>query len=190
MGETALPTLLKLLNSNDLNTKKHTAFALAILGNKAAIPELREMVLERDDFMLRDCRKNNNLRGCVSIYWLGRLGDREITDELINIICNKEENQRLVYQKKELQTTRYKVKNFADVYYQFVSQSVMALIRIGNLHKDLRPKITEAFKVAFSSDEYYHRFTQRDMQSSEGNMVLALKNIAFKEAEKWLGRSE
>ncbi len=190
MGEIALPTLSDLLNSKDPNTSRHSAFALAILGDKKAIPRLREMVFERDDFMLRDCRKNNNIRGCVAIFWLGRLGDREITDELIEIISNEEEIKRSVYQQKDLLTTRYKVKDFEDVYFQFVSESVMALIRIGNLHEDLRPKISEAFTLTFSSNEYYHRFTKRDKLSSEGNMVLALKNIAFNAVDKWLRRSK
>lgn len=185
IGEAALPTLLKLLESSDKNTSSHSAFALAILGCEKAIPLLRQMVFERDDFMLKDCRKNNNLRGCVSIFWLGRLSDREITDELIDIVCNETEIERSVYRQKDLQTTRYRVKNFEDVYFQFVSESVMALIRIGEAHEDLRPKISKAFVSAFSSDEYYHRFTTRDKLSSEGNMVLALKNIAFKTVQKW-----
>ena len=190
MGKTALPTLLVLLNSKDKNTSRHTAFALAILGEKKAISLLRKMVFERDDFMLRDCRKNNNIRGCVSIYWLGRLGDREIVDELIGIITNKYEIQKAVYQQKDLQTTRYKVKDFEDVYFQFVSESVMALIRIGDLHEDLRPKISDAFTFAFSSEEYYHRFTKRDKLSSEGNMVLALKNVAFDAVKRWIRQSK
>lgn len=185
IGEAALPTLLKLLESSNKNTSRHSAFALAILGCEKATPLLRQMVFERDDFMLKDCRKNNNLRGCVSIFWLGRLSDREITDELIDIICNETEIERSVYRQKDLQTTRYRVKNFEDVYFQFVSESVMALIRIGEAHEDLRPKISKAFVSAFSSDEYYNRFTTRDKMSSEGNMVLALKNIAFKTIQKW-----
>ena len=185
MGDHALPTLLRLLNSEDRNTSRHAAFAVSILKSRKAVPLLRQMVKERDDFMLKDCRKHNNLRGCMAIFWLGRLGDREIVPELIDIITNPKETERGVYKQKDLQTTRYRVNDFEDVYFQFVSESVMALIRIGELCEDLRPQIKKGFIDAFSSGEYYHRFTSRDRLSSEGNMVLALKNIAFNFADKW-----
>ena len=185
IGEEAIPTLLKLLESSDPNISRHSAFALSILGCEEALPTLRQMVVTRDDVMLKDCRKNNNIRGCMAIFWLGRLADREIVDELIDIISLDTEIEREVYKKKDLQTTRYKVRDFEDVYFQFVSQSLMALVRIGEGHEDLRPRIIEGFKAAFSSDEYYHRFTSRNKMSSEGNMVLALKNIAFATAQKW-----
>ena len=185
MGEKAIPTLQLLLNSPKENTQKHAAFALAILENPQAMPVLRDMVTRRDGLMLKDCRKHNNLRGCMAIYWLGRLGDREIVPELIDLLCNEMECEKEVYHQKEIQTTRYKVHDFEDIYFQFLSQAVMALIRIGEKHADLRPQIAEGFTAAFSSDAYYHRITKKAKNSSEGNMVSALKNISFSAAEKW-----
>ena len=185
MGEKALPTLRELLSAQDENTAKHAAFALAITGNKEGIPVLREMVRQRDGFMLKDCRKHNNLRGCMAIYWLGRLQDREITEELIELICDPNEINKAVYQQKQVQTTRYAIADFEGIYSQFMSQAVMALVRIGDAHTDLQDRIGQAFRDAFSTDAYYYRITRRPRQSSEGNMALTVKNIAFTAWEKW-----
>lgn len=185
LGVSALPYLRELLQSEDENIAKHAAFALAILGNGEGVAILRQMAVERDGVMLEDCRKNNNLRGCMALYWLGRLADRTITEELIRLICDPNEIEREVYHQKDLQTTRYKVVDFEGVYFQFLSHAVMALIRIGEAHPDLRRQIASAFMEAFSSDDYYSRITGRPQESSEGNMALSVKNIAFAAIEKW-----
>ena len=70
----------------------------------------------------------------MAIYWLGRLRDHEIVKELIDLICDPEEVKKAVYHQSNVQTTRYKVYDFRDIYYQFMSQSVAALVRIGNAH--------------------------------------------------------
>jgi len=184
MGERAMPVLQNLLNSDNDNTRKHSAFALATLGNSSGISILREMVFYRDSLMLKDGRKNNNLRGCMAIYWLGRLADREITNELISLICNEDEIKKDVY-RQSLLTTRYAVADFEAIYFQFVSQSVMALVRIGDAYPDLRQQIQKAFYDAFSDGCYYYRMTKRPKDSSEGNMVMAIKDIAFSSVENW-----
>ncbi len=185
MGTQALPTLRQYLTSDNENLKKHTAFAIASIGSCEANAVLEDMVFERERLMLKDCRKNNNLRGCMAIYWLGRLGDREITEELIRLICDPNEAERPVYNQTDVQTTRYKILAYNDVYFQFMSQSVMALIRIGDAHRDLRERIAQAFAEAFSTDDYYHRITARPKDSSEGNMVQSMKTVAFLAAQRW-----
>lgn len=188
IGEKAIPVLEKALRSPDSNTAKHAAFALAILGQESAKPLLREMARSRDELMLKDCRKHNNLRGCMAIYWLGRLADEEITDTLTDLICNENEISRPVYHSKVM-TTRYKLQGFNDVYFHFMSGAVMALIRIGDAHPHLRSKISGAFASAFAGEAYYDRITQKPRKSSEGNMVLAMKRIALSATKKWRNAS-
>ena len=156
-----------------------------MLGSSEANAILRDMVVRRDGLMLKDCRKNNNLRGCMAIYWLGRLCDREITEELIRLICDPNEVKKPVYNQTDIQTTRYKILSYNDIYFQFISQAVMALIRIGNANVDLRAQIKQAFISAFASDDYYQRITKKPKQSSEGNMALTIKNVAFSAIQQW-----
>ena len=77
MGGRANETLRGLLTSADENTRKHAAFALAITGDASGVELLREMARERDPVMLHDCRKRNQQRGCMAVYFLGRLADAE-----------------------------------------------------------------------------------------------------------------
>ena len=185
MGAEVLPTLRQYLTTADENLKKHTAFAIASLGCCEANAILRDMVAQRDGLMLKDCRKNNNLRGCMAFYWLGRLHDREITEELIRMICDPKEVEKPVYNQTDIQTTRYKILAYNDIYFQFMSQAVMALIRIGNAHVDLRSQIEQAFTCAFSSDDYYQRITTKPKLSSEGNMAQTIKVVAFSAMQHW-----
>lgn len=184
IGEAAFPVLENLLQSTDEHIRKHTAFALALLKNRACLPILREMAQTRDGFMLKDCRKHNQLRGCMAIYWLGRLGDASATDILIPLLCDDHEIEKPVYQTHQ-QTTRYQLQNFNGVYFQFLSQAVMALIRIGDAHPHLREKIKSAFETAFSGTQYYDRITRRPEKSSEGNAALTIKNAAFLTIHRW-----
>ena len=185
MGDSAVAPLEALLESSNENLRKHAAFALSMLGNHTGSDILRDMVATRDDFLLKDSRKNNNLRGCVAIYWLGRLGDRQAAPELLSLICDPEEIHRSIYCRDDLKTTRYDISDFQGVYFQFVTQAVMALIRIGDAHKDLQPEIAAGFCAAFTGDGYYHRITGRPKESSEGSMVLGIRQIALAAADRW-----
>ncbi len=183
MGEKAIPTLTKLLKSRNEKFRKHSAFALAITGNDEGKKVLREMAESRDGFMLKDCRKKNNYRGVMAIYWLGRLGDEKSVDILSKIISDENEVNHPTY--KQTDPTTFYLNDFRGIYFQFVSHSVMALIRIGNKHTHLRTKITKLFEDVFSNDDYYNRITKRPPMSSEGNMVLTIKKFALTAIEKW-----
>jgi len=184
MGKRAVPVLLKLLESQDENTRKHAAFALAGIGEEECKPILRQMAQERDGTMLSDCRKHNNQRGCMAVYWLGRLADEEITDTLIKMITDKDEYLNPVYSSGKL-TTRYSVSAFNGVLFQFMSNAVAALVRIGEKHKAQRSKITKAFETEFADNSFFEKITTRPQKSSEGNMVLSIKNIAFSAISRW-----
>ena len=185
MGKCALPALRALLESQNENTRKHAAFALAALGEADGVALLRQMATDRDGLMLKDCRKNNSLRGCMAIYWLGRLADREITSELLRLISDPEEVRKDVYHDLTVKTTRYDIADFEGAYFQFMTQAVMALIRIGDSHADLRPEIANRFSDVFSGDDFYHRITKRPRKSSEGDQVLGMQRLALATAEKW-----
>ncbi len=185
MGTKANETLKPLLKSADENTRKHAAFALAITGDDSGIEVLREMANARDPQMLHDCRKHNQQRGCMAIYFLGRLGDTECIDTLIDIFSNPEELSRPAYGTEFAMGTRYKVVGFNNEYFQFVSNAVIALIRIGDAHPEVREKAVKAFKAAFEDDTYYNRITNRPKMSSEGGMAINIKNVAYAAIERW-----
>ena len=184
-GDAAKPVLWECLASPDENTRKHAAFALALLGDRSGIEILRDMVKERDGVMLHDCRKHNQQRGAMAIYFLGKLGDREILSTLEEIVADPHEMERPAYHQEFAMGTRYKIEGFRAEYFQFVSGATMALIRIGDQHPDLQGKIAAIFQNAFGDGSYYHRITTRPRMSSEGGMVENIAAVAFAAAKRW-----
>lgn len=185
MGTKANETLKGLLNSENENTRKHAAFALAITGDDSGIEILRDMARERDGKMLKDCRKHNRQRGFMAIYLLGKLKDAEIVDTLIDIITNEDELKRPAYIPLFPPGARYTVSGFNNQYFQFIINSVVALIRIGDEHPNLQSKIASAFKTAFEDDTYYDRITTRQKMSAEGVIVINIKTVAYAAAARW-----
>lgn len=185
IGQRAIPLLKEALQSSDENLRKHSALALGRIGVDFGKDVLLEMALERDPLMLKDCRKNNQQRGCMAIYWLGRLAVREAVDVLSDIITNKEECERPQFKTDQSVGTWYIVSGFNNRLFQFVLNATVALIRIGNLHPDLREKIATAFFEAFDDEVYYNALTNRPKESSEGVMILNLKSVAQKAVSAW-----
>ena len=121
----------------------------------------------------------------MAIYYLGRLADKEIADTLIEIITDEQEVLRPQFTTDVEVGTWYRVSGFNNRYFQFVTQSVMALIRIAERHPECRDKIAAAFQKAFGDETYYSRITTRPRMSSEGSMILNIKSIAFDTVKRW-----
>ena len=147
---------------------------------------MREMAAERDPIMLRDCRKNNEQRGCMAIYYLGRLADADSISILEEIITDENEPLRDTYSGKYANGVRYRmIKTFRYEYFQFVTEATMALIRIGDANASLQKRIAGIFQTAFGDGSYEKRITTRPKMSSEGSMVTNIANIAFLAVKKW-----
>ncbi|MBR3691948.1 MAG: FAD-dependent oxidoreductase [Clostridia bacterium] len=182
MGESCHAALRRLLAAEDENTRKHAAFALASAGSRESIPQLRDMVVQRDAVMLRDCRKYNQHRGPMAIYHLGRLADAGSVELLGEILTSPAEAEREIYAPCD----RYPaVRGFRVLYFHFMSQSVAALVRIGNAHAGLRPRIAEIFRTAFADGTYVTRLTNRPPHSAEGGYAANLRRIADAAAGEW-----
>lgn len=184
MGDRAKPALIPLVKSEDENTRKHAAFALAMLGDDSGVGVLRQMLAQRDGTTLADCRKLNQQRGCMAIYLLGKLGDTESVDALLDVLTDPNELDQAVYHMQE-QSTRYAVLDFNSAYFQFASNAVMALIRIGDKHPDCRAQISTGFQQAFGDGSYYTKITTKPVMSSEGGMAENLKAVAFAASKRW-----
>lgn len=185
IGESAVPTLVSLLDSDNENTRKHAAFALANIGDGHGEEVLITTVVERDPTQLHDCRKNNQRRGSIAVYWLGRLKSAKATDVLCEFITNPDESNREEMFETDSSGTWYVITGFNNRYFQFMINSVMALIRIGEAHPKRRKQIALAFKTAFEDGSYYNRITNRPVLSSEGKMILNMEKVAKQYINKW-----
>jgi hypothetical protein len=95
---------------------RHAALALGLTQHPAAIEPLRRIVAERDSVSHGDARSRSPRRLHAAVFLLGRLGAAEATGDIIALL--------------EAQATL-----------RDVSYASMALLRIGDRHAHLRPRL-------------------------------------------------
>ncbi len=114
------------------NLKSNAAFALAILGDDYAVPELLHLARTRDEYAPNTSRKYNHKRGYVAVYLLGRLAAVEAIPVLKEIIADLQ---------------------MADKY-EYHSHAIAAMIRIAEAHPEYRREIQEALLSLVRNPEW------------------------------------
>jgi hypothetical protein len=118
---------------------RHSAFALALYGDSYAAAILRQMVSEQDPFTPQTSYKNNHKRGYAAIFLLGELADREAVQDLVAILVEPSDSCTMNEGIEMTQAER------DELYFQYISFTVVSLGRIGDRHIDLRQRIAEAY---------------------------------------------
>ena len=166
--------LIRWLDSACENLRKHSAIALALLDSTAGENLLLDMVKTRDAKMMQDCRKHNQIRGVMAVYALRRLRSRAAVEELSAIVAGGEkEFARPVY-RMDAMTTRYQIEGYNDVYFQFLSHAVCALLTIRRAHLQTREAIDKALGILLE-DRYIERIVPGKIDGCEYQMA---QNIA------------
>ncbi|MBU3190999.1 FAD-dependent oxidoreductase [Clostridium bowmanii] len=140
LGEKIKADLKLWISDNDEHISRNSALALGLIGDVDALPMLRHIAQERDDFLPETSRKFNQLRAHSAIYLIGKLKDRDSVTLLTDIFMHPESwpNKNKIYNEF--------IYNDEEYYFQYFSQSMMALIKIGDEHVDLREEISRILK--------------------------------------------
>jgi len=176
--------LLGWMNAPDDQLRRHSALALGLIGERASLPLLRQMIRERDAYTLKDCRKNNQMRGYMAIYLAARLQDAEVVEDLIQLVTDPREIERPLYQPEEA-GSRAKTQKYNDVYYQFFSHAMIGLLRIGEFHPHLREVIAQAMRQAVGDLGYIKRITQLPFGTYEYSIADNIQSVAMQELARW-----
>ncbi|MDF2922223.1 MAG: hypothetical protein K0R57_1137 [Paenibacillaceae bacterium] len=184
LGGTIIPYLREWMEAAEAEfLKKHSAIALAVLGDPSSLPVLRDMVKQRDSFVLQDCRKHNQMRGYMAIYLLGKLRDKEIIPELCHIIENPEELHKPLYEMNAGSSIDAAV--FRITYFQYFIHSVMSLIKLGNSYEESRDVIGKSLNRAVEDGSYIQRITSRESGTYEYSVTENIKNVVKAALEGW-----
>ncbi|MBO4511739.1 MAG: FAD-dependent oxidoreductase [Victivallales bacterium] len=105
--------------------KYNAAFALALLGDNAAIPELLKLLNARDEYAPTTSRKYNHKRGYVAAYLLGRLAAKEAMQPLLDVIRDRDMQDK----------------------YEYHTHAIAALVRIANAHPETKDAIYAELKA-------------------------------------------
>ena len=134
-----------LKNANNDLEKYNCALALGIMGDKTALPILREIVNNRDCFYFKDCRRSNQFRTASAICLLGRIGEEQDATLLEKIVLNKKEIENPIYHTLEPNYLYYKHADRNFVFFDVWTHSASSLVKIyKRLGYDL-DKLNKAF---------------------------------------------
>jgi hypothetical protein len=159
--------------------RKHSAFALALLGDAKAAPVLRDIVREKDPFVPKTSRKYNQVRGYAAIFLLGLLEDREIITELISILREEPGQWAFEDENKEF------LADANELYFQYVSFAIMALARIGESHPDCRQAIGEGYRHLLSRNGLNLAVTFKGSTDIKFDMNDKIRRMIDETLERW-----
>lgn len=112
----------------DSHLERHCAMALALFDDNQGLPILLDMVKKRDPFIPGNL-PHSHRRGYAAVYLLGRLATPEGVEILEDIITHKQ----------------------ADCDYQYHTHALIAMLKIGTCHPELRHRIAEILRKVYSS---------------------------------------
>ncbi|MFA6723492.1 MAG: FAD-dependent oxidoreductase [Lentisphaeria bacterium] len=146
----------------NLNLRRHAAFALALGGNQAALPELRECLRERDPFLPKTSRKENHQRGYAAAYLLGKMHDSEAIQLLAECLFQEDLEQK----------------------FQYHSYAFCALIRIAEACPQKRPEIAEILRRR-AEDQAWHLETAMHLTNNTRRYDLLYRIHIAAALNKW-----
>jgi hypothetical protein len=137
-GRSAL--LRELLESGDVNTRRHAALSLSLTKDPAALDALLETAFSRDGFIPRSGRKYNHLRAVSAISALGRLADKKAAEPLLTLLGDLDFTGELT------PTDACVAADADDIRFEYESHIIAALCEIAAENPDKAPAIKERLK--------------------------------------------
>jgi hypothetical protein len=180
MGEAIRPKLKLWMKQQEAeHLRKHSAMALALLGDHDAAPVLREIVKERDAFVPRTSSKYNQARGYAAVYLLGRLADKSLIADLQSILDEKE-GFTYIDANKEF------ISDGQELRFQYVSYALMALSRIGDRHVETRPTIKQIFVNALTQLDESLVISFKGSSEIRNVMDDKIRQLVHQACERWI----
>lgn len=182
LGEKIKADLKSWIYDNDEHISRNSALALGLIGDVDSLPSLRRIVEERDDFLPETSRKFNQLRAHSAIYLIGKLKDRESVTLLTDIFMHPEScpNKNKIYNEF--------INNDEEYYFQYFSQSMMALIKIGDEHVDLRELISSILKQRVFKSEFNVVITFKGGKGEPYFLAEKIRKIVNSKVKEWNGK--
>jgi hypothetical protein len=158
---TAKKVYESLLNATSFQEKYNCAIALGIMNDIRALPTLRDIIVNRDDFRFNDCRRTNALRTSIAVCLLGRIGSQDDTQLLEQIVFDENEIKREMYKNLTYENSEY----YNSVYFDVFTHACMALIKLYKAHnKDIASLHSKLLKL-YENDNIIKKVTS----ASSGN---------------------
>ena len=120
----------KMAEAEDTFTKYNCAIALAVMGDSRALPALREIVINRDCYYFKDCRRSNQHRSAIAICLLGRIGEASDAQLLSEIVFDEREIEKELYHTLKPEYIHHIEDDRNFLFFDIYTHAVMALVKI------------------------------------------------------------
>jgi hypothetical protein len=168
LGDSIADDLVKTMEKADHELLQYNcAIALGMIGDRRALPVLRQIAVNRSSFYFKDCRRSNQFRSVIAICLLGRLLDSDSIDLLTEIVFSEEEIQKSLYHELAPNYLYYNAQGSNFVYFQHFSHAAMALVKIAKGNPKLTADLKERFTKLFSDEAYIRKVTPKNNDTSE-----------------------
>lgn len=179
IGDGIRPALREWMSQEaNVHLRRHSAFALALLKDEAAIPVLRETMRERDAFFPKSSRKYNQARGYAAIYLLGKLEDESVVPDLIDILRSREAF-------KNVSTDVEFINHDDEYFFQYFTFSLIALFQIGDRHPKHRAAAMEAVRGIVDDPAFSLNVTLKPSKDVSFDMAGTIRDIVGRKAASW-----
>jgi len=176
--EQIIPALLQWIEEEQYCA--NSALALGMKGRKEAAPVLRRIAAGRDMTFFSNSTMYNQPRCIAAIYLLGKLGDTGSISYLENILHTPDFCKDIEITGNEF------IEDHDDLYFQFYSYAMVALLWIGQMNEGRRTEIRKSIKESLEKTDI------RVCINLKGGNLLKLDMKAYlrKNAETYMAKWE
>lgn len=134
------------LSSENEKLRNNAAIALGVTGNEICLPVLRDMVRNRTDNFLDDCRRSNQMQSLIAVSLCGRFADKETAEELCSVLELKEYKKEMYHSHLENNYRLSTFKDFNMIYFQYLSFALFSLKKICESNDGVKKAAAEKIK--------------------------------------------
>ena len=140
-------------------TRYNAAIALGAMGDERALPVLREIVINRDWYYFKDCRRSNQHRSAVAICLLGRLGGADDAKLLEEIVFDPAEIDKNIYHVLKPEYIHHCEKDRNFLFFDIFTHSVMSVVKIYKRNALDLTALKERLEALFADEATVRRIT-------------------------------
>jgi hypothetical protein len=145
--------------AEDELTRYNAAIALGVMGDERALPVLREIVINRDWYYFKDCRRSNQHRSAVAICLLGRLGKEEDARLLDEIVFDPAEIDKPLYHVLKPEYIHHCEKDRNFLFFDIFTHAVMSTVKIYKRNGLDTAALKARLEDLFANEETVRRIT-------------------------------
>lgn len=169
LGGAIKAELINALESGNENLRKHSALALGLMGERAALEQLRLMAAERDLFIPKSSIKYTYARGVSAVYLLGRMRDAQAVGLLVDIIRSGGRFDEEKFTPDELHSCA------GDMRFMFIQNAAASLFEIAKAYPERAQYIYGEIKANLFKDGFDIKIGLKDNSFIEYSMSGLLK---------------